>query len=733
MSSFLIGPSLVGVIRLVSSTLLAGLVASPMSWSPDGEWLGYTVMSRPNQVRLHPGWLFDASRDASVSIGGEPTAHAGLETVLRPSSPDRIVNKREQTDRGAFRLAGSANHDPPLASRHSQRSSEKTEDRPIYQLWATSRDGRQSVLIAHSESPVSAPSWSPLGRAVAYGRFVPKSIESSQTAERLCGRYEVVVQDRLDGAQVIWASPEVVVGPEARTEIPQFKCAWSPDGTYLAVSRPGSRPSVVIVRADTRKCVHILEHAILPAWSPDGRTCAYIHTEDDYNTLAVVERDGANFGASRQLVATGRFTAPVYWSSDGRSIYVILEKSRARSHEPELARVFAESGDVVRMPFALAPEPIRRMAAIRGIVFDFDRDAERCFHSVDLEGRDTDVACTALRDRFPVTFKRFPPLDPSQRIGAIAGSPDGRLVAVRFATADGLTPPVLYDLETDQPTLIVPDLAAQREWQAALSATASRLIRAGLPPATIDGAPCIRPTLLPLPGELSMLDGVGQRVSRLGRHAMSLLERPHDRKTSDYGLDENDARAVTEARLAFSYLEGDFGTAASELARLESQVCTLEHRIALLGVRAQILWSRGDRPAARGVVDYLLSVTADQTHHVDETALGVVLTRNPNPSHDWARLLAKKFKEVAEPSAQPYGDNVPEPPDPAFPNLFGPPDGLLPDRGGGAIPFAPIFPDLWGRDLERLFAPDAADFPRFDDAHRAPPASSKQRSPVKAP
>ena len=35
--------------------------------------------------------------------------------------------------------------------------------------------------------------------------------------------------------------------------IPQLKCAWSPDGTYLAVSHPGSRPSVVIVRADIQE------------------------------------------------------------------------------------------------------------------------------------------------------------------------------------------------------------------------------------------------------------------------------------------------------------------------------------------------------------------------------------------------------------------------------------------------------------------------------------------------
>ena len=170
MSSFLIGPSLMGVIRLVSSTLLAGLVASPMSWSPEGEWLSYTVVSRPNQVRLQSP-LFDASCD--VVTAASPTFRPPPWSGLRPSAHERTLDNGQR----------------------------------IYQLWATNRDGRQSVLIAQSESPLSAPSWSPLGRAVAYGRFVPQSIESDQPLDSLRGRYEVVVQDRLDRAQVVLVVP----------------------------------------------------------------------------------------------------------------------------------------------------------------------------------------------------------------------------------------------------------------------------------------------------------------------------------------------------------------------------------------------------------------------------------------------------------------------------------------------------------------------------------------------
>ncbi len=571
MNSFLIGPGLTGVLRLVSSTLLAAWVGSPMSWSPEGEWLTYTVVSRPAHDRIQPGWLFDVSRDVVQRDGDQVSALNATAPQALSATPDRTAD-------------------------NGQRTTDKTDNgqrTTDYQLWATNRDCRQSVLIARSESPLSAPAWSPPGRMVAYGRFVPQSIGPGQPVEGERGRYEVVVQNGLDHSEVVWSSSDFLLDPETRAAIPQSGCAWSPDGAYLAIARPGRRPSVVIVRVASKKQVHTLEHAILPAWSPDGLKCAYIHTEDDYNTLAVVGRDGPNFGASRQLVATGRFPAPLFWSTDARSIYVVVEKSKARSHEPELARVFAETSEVLRF-LALTPERLRSMAPVRGLVLDLDRDGDRCFYSVDLEGRDTDVVWSALRERLPVTFKRFHPLDYSQRVASIAGSPDGRLLAIRLAATDGLTPPVIIDPETEQTTLIVADDAARREWLGELAATAARLLRVGLPPAHVDGAPCVRPILLPLPGEMSMRDGIGHRVSRLARHATGLLEPPRVRKRVELAHDDGEDQGFTEARLAFSYLQGDFDTAAAELERLEQQVSTAEHRFALLGLRAQILWSRGD-------------------------------------------------------------------------------------------------------------------------------------------
>ena len=144
---------------------------------------------------------------------------------------------------------------------------------------------------------------------------------------------------------------------------------------------------------------------------------------------------------------------------------------------------------------------MRRGAKILGLVIDFDREAERCFFAVDLEGRDTDVVWCLPRERGTI-HKRFHPLDASQRIAGMSISPDGQSVAMRFGSRRGLTPPVIYDTETEQTTLLVADAESRRDWLGELAESARRILASSLPAAAVDGQPAERPTLLPLPGEL---------------------------------------------------------------------------------------------------------------------------------------------------------------------------------------------------------------------------------------
>ena len=166
----------------------------------------------------------------------------------------------------------------------------------LYRIWATQPGRQVSVLIEESHWPLSAPSWSPQGRAIAFGRFVPESIEPAQSQSIQKGRYEVVVQNALDRKRVVWSAADFELDPTMRDGFPQLICAWSADGIYLAIPQPGRQPAIEIVRTDTKKRIKRIENACLPSWSPDGSRCAFIRPEEAGHQLECVERIGQTFG-----------------------------------------------------------------------------------------------------------------------------------------------------------------------------------------------------------------------------------------------------------------------------------------------------------------------------------------------------------------------------------------------------------------------------------------------------
>ena len=69
MSCFAVQNCLHGLIRLLTTAFVAGWAGSPMSWSPDAQWLSYTV------VNLGASFLAGAA-------GGYITAWAGAANPL---------------------------------------------------------------------------------------------------------------------------------------------------------------------------------------------------------------------------------------------------------------------------------------------------------------------------------------------------------------------------------------------------------------------------------------------------------------------------------------------------------------------------------------------------------------------------------------------------------------------------------------------------------------------------
>jgi Tol biopolymer transport system component len=612
-----------------------------MSWSPDGEWLSYTVVSSAGQDTLEPGWLFDTSKEGPVPM-------------VRP------VPSGTQS-----RASGS-----------------------VYRIWATHRSRKPSVLIEQSNWLLTSPAWSPRGKSIAFGRFVPESIEPAQRVER--GRLEVVIQDGLDRKRVVWSLADFELDPLARDQFSQLSCCWSPDGLYLAITRPGSEPAIEIVRTDSGKRLHILDQATDPAWSPDGTKCAFIHRENGVRRLEFVERRGQSFSDARQLVVMGPVQAAPHWSSDGRAILAVVGRSSSRSPELEIVRLGVEPGETFRLMTLVASEPLRRTAAvrIRGVVLDFDRETERCFFSVDLDGRDSDVAWAIPRER--AIHKRFHPLDGSQRIVGLAVSPDGQMVAMRLVSPTGATPPVVYNCETDQTTLFVPDHEARREWLSVLARTASTLLRAALPPAVADGHAAQRPTLLPLPGELPLQESAIVRLSRLGRFGAMLASDRGDRPAA--GNPPGAGSGEIEARLFFDYLEGDYHAAAADLAELEPLVSSPQERLSILSLRAQILWARGDKAEAQAIIDYLQTCVEPERRLVEETPLGLVFAPYVTPQQAWARYMSARAAETKQLHIPPPPEPQPEGVDSRIPDLLDIRNVPFLERGPGQVPFVPEVP-----------------------------------------
>ncbi|MCI3131537.1 alpha/beta hydrolase family protein [Phenylobacterium aquaticum] len=311
-------------------------VSSP-ALSPDGAWVAYAVKA------------LDKAQDKGVTHLWM-TSFDGKQTVQLTSAPKESENTPRWSPDGRY-----------LAFISGRRDDDEAD-----QLWLLDRLGGEAQKITSGKRSVEDFAWSPDGKSIALilrdappeppkaadgekadpKRPQPIVIDRFQFKQDIAG-YLGVQRGRLYVMSLADKTPVRITTGEFEEALP----AWSPDGRSIAfVSNRGKdidrdyNTDLYVVEAKAGGALRAVttyagadndpEWNSYPAWSPDGKSIAYLQGGEirkigyGVHTLAVVPAAG---GAPRVLTPTlDRNVYQPRWSADGKTLTVTVEDDQIR-------------------------------------------------------------------------------------------------------------------------------------------------------------------------------------------------------------------------------------------------------------------------------------------------------------------------------------------------------------------------------------------------------------------
>jgi len=317
--------------------------------SPDGRWVAYVVTGADTLRDRRQSDVWMTSWDGSRTV--QLTRSDRSETSPRFSPDGRWLSFLSDRD------------DPNEAA----------------QLWLLDRAGGEAERITSLPGGVADYVWAPDGRRLALVVQDPAPEDTAAVRDSAGKRPVPLVIDRfqfkrdIDGYlrrqwQHVWLLDVATRRAELLTPGDQDDVlpAWSPDGRTLAfVSKRGGDPdrsndwNLYAVDAAPGATARRLtsydgddndpDWESRPEWSPDGKWIAYLRGGPERLIYYAVQRLAlASPGGEGERVvspALDRWVTQPHWTADGRSLYFLLEEDRTS----QLARIGATGGDVERV------------------------------------------------------------------------------------------------------------------------------------------------------------------------------------------------------------------------------------------------------------------------------------------------------------------------------------------------------------------------------------------------
>lgn len=210
-----------------------------------------------------------------------------------------------------------------------------------YKLWDTVRGGEvaaQAVAVPLADLRLAAHRIADLVFEKLTGE---RGVFSTRIAyvTRAGSRFTLRITDADgEGGQIALASPQPIISP-----------AWSPDGRSLAYVSFESGKAVVWVQevstGERRPVANFRGSNSAPAWSPDGRQLAVALSLDSISQLYTLDISG---GPPRRLTTTPAIDTEPVFAPDGRTIYFVSD----RGGGPQIYRMPAAGGSAERVSFS---------------------------------------------------------------------------------------------------------------------------------------------------------------------------------------------------------------------------------------------------------------------------------------------------------------------------------------------------------------------------------------------